>query len=147
MNNWKENTEHRLDEGSNEWMEIRKQGYKRTCLKSELKFVRLHIAGNETHRPIQRSDLVCCCCVPLMCCVPSLSLTLAHCHIIWLVLRGYFYVPPTLLHFVNARETSTFIRNGTLKKYTCAIHNTSWFSLVHHLGKWPLLPLALSPPR
>jgi len=44
-------------------METRKQLYKRTFLKSELKFITLHIVGNGTHRPIQRGDLVCCCCV------------------------------------------------------------------------------------
>lgn len=146
MNKEKEN-EQKVNEGNNEWMEIRKQGYNSTCWKSELKYIRLRVIEYEKHSSIQRSDLVGCCCLPVMCFVPSLSLTLAHCHIIWLVLHGYFYMPPTLLHFVNARETSTFIRNGTLKKYTCAIHNTSWFSLVHHLGKWPLLPLALSPHR
>jgi hypothetical protein len=78
-----------------------------------------------------------------MCSLLFRSSVSAHCTIVWLVL------PPTLLYIVNAPVTSTFRRNGTLKKYASRIHCASWFvfsegvvgGLVHHLGKWRLLPL------
>ena len=76
-------------------MEIIKQGYKRTCFKSELKFIRLHIVGYVTHRPIQRSDLVCCCCVPLMCAVSLLNISALLYHLTcaaWLFLYATYLI-------------------------------------------------------
>lgn len=68
-------------------------------------------------RDAQR-DLGDCCPVPSS--MPSRPRTLAHSIIVWLVLHGYFLYATYLAACCNVLETSTFRRNGTLKKY--ALH-------------------------